>query len=59
MIQPAYSRFEPDSAFGCVTRSNWAFGHADAFIAGVSAVFGLDSEARPTLRIVADEGQAS
>lgn len=34
-------------------------GDADAFIAGVNAVFGLDSEARPTLRIVADEGQAS
>lgn len=34
-------------------------GDAEAFIAGVSAVFGLDSEARPGLRIVADEGQAS
>lgn len=34
-------------------------GDADAFIAGVNAVFGLDSEPRPTLRIVADEGKAS
>jgi glutamyl-tRNA reductase len=34
-------------------------GDADSFIAGVNAVFGLDSEARPTLRIVADDGRAS
>ncbi|MHA7984673.1 glutamyl-tRNA reductase [Rathayibacter sp. CAU 1779] len=34
-------------------------GDAESFIAGVNAVFGLDSEARPTLRIVADEGTAS
>jgi glutamyl-tRNA reductase len=34
-------------------------GDADAFIAGVNAVFGLDSAAQPTLRIVADEGKAS
>jgi glutamyl-tRNA reductase len=34
-------------------------GEADAFIAGVNAVFGLDSEARQSLRIVADEGRAS
>jgi len=34
-------------------------GDAEAFIAGVNAVFGLDSEARPSLRIVADENRAS
>jgi glutamyl-tRNA reductase len=34
-------------------------GEADAFVAGVNAVFGLDSEARRSLRIVADEGRAS
>ncbi|HWD60933.1 MAG TPA: glutamyl-tRNA reductase, partial [Humibacter sp.] len=34
-------------------------GDADTFIAGVNAVFGLDSEAAPGLRIVADEGRAS
>jgi glutamyl-tRNA reductase len=34
-------------------------GDADSFIAGVNAVVGLDSEARPTLRIVADDGRAS
>ncbi|MGN6127316.1 MAG: glutamyl-tRNA reductase [Humibacter sp.] len=34
-------------------------GDADAFVAGVAAVFGLDSDAAPRLRIVADEGRAS
>ncbi|WP_243061659.1 glutamyl-tRNA reductase [Humibacter sp. RRB41] len=34
-------------------------GDADTFVAGVNAVFGLDSEAAPGLRIVADEGRAS
>ncbi|GAB3395031.1 hypothetical protein GCM10027568_26310 [Humibacter soli] len=34
-------------------------GDADAFVAGVAAVFGLDSDATPSLRIVADEGRAS
>jgi glutamyl-tRNA reductase len=34
-------------------------GEADAFIAGVNAVFDLDSHAQPTLRIVADDGRAS
>lgn len=34
-------------------------GAAEDFIAGVNAVFGLDSDARPGLRIVADEGRAS
>ncbi len=34
-------------------------GEADAFVAGVDAVFGLDSEPRAGVRIVADEGAAS
>lgn len=34
-------------------------GRAEEFSAGVSAVFGLDSEARPSLRIVAETGRAS